>query len=150
MLIRIKGFKQATDKLFALEATSQCISSFFFRDKIHGGHFSIPMSPQSPGEQDIRGNILLLTIMNALYSIDVVSSKFVFLSVHVYVHCWMNKYSFFWYDWACFQVMAHADWLLRGLDKSVLPPLGAVRGQYAFLRTCKFWRENFLSWFKWK
>ena len=41
------------------------------RDKIPSGHYPIPMSPQSPGEQDISGNILLLTIMNALYSIDV-------------------------------------------------------------------------------
>ncbi|XP_028396801.1 heterogeneous nuclear ribonucleoprotein L-like [Dendronephthya gigantea] len=41
------------------------------RDKIPSGHYPVPMSPQSPGEQDICGNILLLTIMNALYSIDV-------------------------------------------------------------------------------
>ena len=25
------------------------------------------------------------------------------------------------YDQVCFQVMAHADWLLRGPEKSVLP-----------------------------
>ena len=49
---------------------------FLFRDKIPSGHYSIPMSPQSPGEQDICGNILLLTIMNALYCIDVVSNDF--------------------------------------------------------------------------
>ena len=39
--------------------------------------------------------------------------------------------------------MAHADWLLRGPSKSALPSPGVVRGQHAFLRTCKFWRENF-------
>ena len=36
--------------------------------------------------------------------------------------------------------MAHADWLLRGPGKS---PPGTVRGQYAFFRTGKLWRENF-------
>ena len=44
------------------------------------------MSPQSPGEQDTCGNILLLTIMNALYCIDVVSSDYVSLRTH-HIRC---------------------------------------------------------------
>lgn len=75
----------------------------FFRDKIPSGHYPVSMSPLSPGEQDICGNILLLTIMNALYSIDVVSSMllccwlvavhvcaFVFNSVLFVVNCWFD------------------------------------------------------------
>ena len=50
------------------------------------------------------------------------------------------------YGRACFQVMAYADWLLRGpfrhCEKRIALP-GAVIGQYAFFPTGKFWRENF-------
>ncbi|XP_046839506.1 heterogeneous nuclear ribonucleoprotein L-like isoform X3 [Xenia sp. Carnegie-2017] len=41
------------------------------RDKIPNGHYPVSVSPQSPGDQEMCGHILLLTIMNALYSIDV-------------------------------------------------------------------------------
>ena len=44
---------------------------------------------------------------------------------------------------ACFQIMAHADWLLRGSGKKRIALSGAVRGHYAFVRTGKFWRGNF-------
>ena len=43
--------------------------------------------------------------------------------------------------------MAHNDWLLREPDKSVLNSPGSVRGKYAFIQSCKFWRGNLVLMF---
>ena len=42
------------------------------------------------------------------------------------------------------EVILISRWLVaeRSRKKRIVLP-GAVRGQYAFLRICKFWRENF-------
>ena len=56
----------------------------------------------------------------------------------------VSAFIYYMHGRACFHVMAHADLLLGGPEKSVLPFRRCERAICFFFRTgCKFWRENF-------
>ena len=47
------------------------------------------------------------------------------------------KWTYYMHGWVCFQLMAHADWLLRGPEKAYYPP-GCRTRAIRFFLTCKF------------